>query len=571
MPMQTSTVKILVVDDEEIMLKLACDALRSQGHQVIGASGAWEALDKLKQENFDFILTDIKMPEMNGIELIEAAHKINPSMGAIFMTGYASLDTAKKAIHEGAYDYILKPFDLQEIRSAVSRAVQKRNQSLEDGRKSGISQLYDMNRILYTAGDSKSLLKLSVEFALIQSRLNRGVILYFKQKPLELELYLVKDLRQNRFEEKTLRQNNPIMPALSQVKDIIQIKEFKESTVFAELKMLILDSNIKEELASWQGETILIPLKKAESTKGFIILNKTASEPEISGEDLKLLAILGIQTTISLENQTLLIEAQKSYRELQNLQEQIIGMEKMATQGKLSSEIGHELNNYLTVILGNFQILNMKARGGELKSSDKSLEVISANLEKIRKFAQGLLDFSTLKAEKTECDLNVLIEKTIAFIKPQNIFKNISLLTRLETRLPHPVADSGQIQQVLYNLLNNAADAMGKRKGEGGTITVGTIHTPDDDMVELWIQDTGKGMTDEELKRLFTRGFTTKEEGHGIGLSICKNIVDQHRGTIHVESKLNQGTTFRIKLPLREKESNKSTTDNQTQSKNMTG
>lgn len=565
MPMPTQTVKILVVDDEEIMLKLACDALRSQGHQVIGASGAFEALDKLKQEKFDFILTDIKMPEMNGLELIEAAHKVNPSMGAIFMTGYASLDTAKKAIQEGAYDYILKPFDLQEIRSAVSRAVQKRSQSLEDGRKSGISQLYDMNRILYTAGDSKSLLKLSVEFALIQSRLNKGAILYLK--PQELELHLVKDLRQNRFEEKTLRLDNSTVHELSPVKDIIQIKDFKDSPTFAELKTLLLDSNTEEELASWEGETILIPLKKAESTAGFIILNKTPGDPEISEEDLKLLAILGIQTTISLENQTLLVEAQKSYKELQNLQEQIIGMEKMATQGRLSAEIGHELNNYLTVIMGNFQILNMKVERGELKSSDKSLDVISANLEKIRKFAQGLLDFSSLKARKNDCDLNALIEKTITFIKPQKVFKNISLVTRLEAQLPHPVADNGQIQQVLYNLLNNAADAMGKRKGEGGTITVGTRLTPDDNMVELWVQDTGKGMSEEELNQLFTRGFTTKEEGHGIGLSICKNIVDQHRGTIHVESKLNQGSTFRIKLPLREEESNKSATDNQTQSK----
>jgi signal transduction histidine kinase/CheY-like chemotaxis protein len=564
MPDLTLTVKILVVDDEEIMLKLACDALRSQGHQVVGASGAFEALDRLKREKFDFILTDIKMPEMNGIELIEAAHKVNPSMGAIFMTGYASLDTAKKAIQEGAYDYILKPFDLHEIRGAVSRAVQKRNQSLEDGRKSGISQLYDMNRIFYTASDSKSLLKLSMEFALMQSRFNQGAILYLKPKPPTLEIYLVTDLRQSRFEEKTLKLDNSTKPDLSGIKDIIQIRDFRNSAIYAEFKTLLPDSKAVAELVGSGEETILIPLKKAESTNGFILLNKTAGDPEISEEDLKLLAILGIQTAISLENQTLLVEAQKSYKELANLQEQIIGMEKMATQGRISAEIGHELNNYLTVILGNFQILNTKVERGELTPADRSLEVISTNLEKIKKFTQGLLDFSNLKAEKSECDLNALIEKTVAFVKPQNIFKNITLLTRLEDQLPRPVADTGQIQQVLYNLLNNAADAMGKRKGEGGTITVGTRHVPEADLVEIWIQDTGKGMSDDELKKLFTRGFTTKEEGHGIGLSICRNIMDQHQGTIHAESKLNQGTTFRLRLPLPEKGSDSPAKDYQT-------
>jgi len=222
----------------------------------------------------------------------------------------------------------------------------------------------------------------------------------------------------------------------------------------------------------------------------------------------------------------------------------------MATQGRISAEIGHELNNYLTVIMGNFQILSLKINRGELASLSQNLDTISANLEKIKKFAEGLLDFSRVKVEMTECDLNDLIEKTISFIKPQNIFKNISLVTQLEPHLPLPVMDTGQIQQVLYNLLNNATDAMGKRKGEGGIITVGTNYYPQEKSVEVWIKDQGKGISEEELGKLFTRGFTTKESGHGIGLSICKNIVEQHHGTIQVESRLNEGSTFRIKLPL---------------------
>ncbi len=552
MPIQTEPVKILVVDDEEIMLKLACDALRSQGHQVFGVSGALEALDRLKQEQFDFILTDIKMPEMNGLELIEAAHRINPSMGAIFMTGFASLDTAKKAIHEGAYDYILKPFDLHEIRSAVARAIQKRSLSFEDGRKKSISQLFDMNRVLYTAGDCKSLLKLSLEFALIQSRLNRGIILYWGQNLEEFHLFWSKDLKQNSFVETTLKLDPTVLDELVPIKDILQINNLKDQLFFSKLKTLLADSSIGENLSELEGESILIPLKKTEFSSGILILQKTPNDPELADEDLKLLAILGIQAAISLENLTLLIETKKSYRELQNLQEQVISMEKMATQGRLSAEIGHELNNYLTVIMGNFQILNMKINQGESASLNKHLDTISVNLEKIKNFAEGLLDFSTLRVEKTECDLNELIEKIITFIQPQNIFKNITLNTQLQSHLPHPRLDCGQIQQVLYNLLNNAADAMGKRKGEGGTITIGTSHSPQEKLVEIWIKDTGKGMSEEELGKLFTRGFTTKEGGHGIGLYICKNIVEQHRGNIQVESKLNEGTRFKIKLPLKE-------------------
>ncbi len=547
---QTQPVKILVVDDEEIMLKLACDALRSQGHLVTGTSGALEALDKLKQEKFDFILTDIKMPEMDGMELIQSAHQIDPSMGAIFMTGYASLDTAKRAIQEGAYDYILKPFDLQEIRSAVSRAIQKRNRSMEDGRNKGLSQLFDLNQILYTAGDSKSLLKLSLEFALMQGRMKSGIILFWNARTKELQIIQIKDLKQSLFGETTVKIDEELLAEWSQVKEIQQIKNLNDHPLSFQLKKYLSDSSAVEEFLEAEDEAILIPLRKAKSNSGIIILKKTDRQQRFSNEDLKLLVILGIQTTISLENLNLLIETEKSYKELKNLQEQIIGLEKMATQGRISAEIGHDLNNYLTVIMGNFQILSKKINEGELQSLNKNLNLISSNLEKIKRFAEGLVDFSTLKAKMVECDVNDLIEKILVFMKPQNIFKNISLSTELKPNLPHLLLDPGQIQQVFYNLVINAADSMGKRKGEGGNITIGTDYQSEKKLVEIWVKDTGKGMSEEELQKVFKVNFTTKESGHGMGLSISKKIIDTHGGTIGVESKLDVGTTFRIKLPL---------------------
>jgi signal transduction histidine kinase/CheY-like chemotaxis protein len=547
---KTEQVTILVVDDEEIMLKLACDALRSQGHRVSGASGAHEALDKLKQEKFDFILTDIKMPEMDGMELIQAAHEINPSMGAIFMTGYASLDTAKRAIQEGAYDYILKPFDLQEIRNAVARAIQKRGKSLEDGRNQGLSQLFDLNRILYTAGDCNSLLKLSLEFALMQSRSEKGIIIYWDTRTRELKSFQTKETESDSYLELSSKIEEKLIAEWSDLKEIVQITNPDKYPLFHQMAKFLPQAPMLINILKGEGEVILIPLRKAEYTSGAIALQRKGGEGNLPQEDLKLLAILGIQAAISLENLTLLIETKKSYQELQNLQDQIIGLEKMATQGRISAEIGHELNNFLTVIMGNFQILGMKMDKEVLESVEKQLDTISVNLEKVKRFAEGLLDFSSLKVEKIECDINQLIEKTMGFIRPQNAFKNISLLTELKPNLPHLLVDPGQIQQVLYNLLNNAADAMGKRKGEGGTITIKTDSSDKEKAVEIWVKDTGKGMTPEQVENIFTAGFTTKQTGHGMGLSICRKIIAHHGGTIRVESELNKGTTFKIMLPI---------------------
>jgi signal transduction histidine kinase/CheY-like chemotaxis protein len=547
---KSDPIRILVVDDEEIMLKLACDALRSQGHDVTGTSRPAEALDKLKHRKFDFILTDIKMPEMDGMELIQSARRIDPSMGAIFMTGYASLDTAKRAIQEGAYDYILKPFDLQEIRSAVTRAIKKKTETLADGRKKGLSQLFDLNRILHAADDSKSLLKLSLEFALMQSRMKTGLILYWGTNKGRLQVLRVAELGESAFLEAIVDVQEALTSEWSQLKDILQIQAAEEYPLFSQLENLLGDSQVMDGFLGWETESIIIPLRKAGSTSGLIVLRGLPAEPELSEEDIKLLAIVGIQSAISMENLDLLLETQRSYKELQSLQEQVIGLEKMAIQGRISSEIGHELNNFLTVIMGNFELLRMKINQGQAASLDQQLDGIWANLEKIKTFADGLLDFASLKAEKTECDINDLIRKTIVFIKPQGIFRNISFDFRLEPEVPLLMVDAGQMQQVLYNLLKNAADAMGKRKGEGGTISVGTAHLRENKTVEIWVRDTGRGMSDDQLRKIFDQGFTTKHSGHGMGLSISKRLIQAHGGEIEVESQPDQGTCFRIRLPI---------------------
>lgn len=546
---EAKPIKILVVDDEEIVLKFACDALRTQGHSVEGVLSAQEALRRIKEEKYDFILTDIKMPEMDGVELIKAVHGINPTIGALFMTGYASLDTAKEAIQEGAYDYILKPFDLHEIRSAVADAIRKRRRVRENARGEELSRLSDLYKILYTAGDRKGLLKWSLGFALMQCHLNIGSIIFWNEKTSALEFVLCQDLSQNVFEEMQIKIDEEKIKKWSQIEDILHTENPQEHPILGQLQQRPSFVPIIDTIFQEGYEVTSIPIRKGERTYGLLSLKEPSPQNRISEADLKLLTIIAIQTAILLENLSLLEESRSSYHELENLQEQMIELESMAAKGRASAEIGHELNNYLTVIMGNFQLLSMSIDKGDLDSLGRYIEVIGANLEKTKKFVDGLLDFSSLKSERAECDINKLIEKTLLFVSPQNRFKNISFKKELKKKIEPAIVDSGQIQQVLYNLLNNAADAMGKRTGEGGTITVGTDYDEKEKMVHIWVKDAGCGMSEEEVKRIFQDGFTTKQLGHGLGLTICRKIIDNHKGTIEVESKLNQGTTFRVKLP----------------------
>ncbi|MCK4384876.1 MAG: response regulator, partial [candidate division Zixibacteria bacterium] len=523
-------VKILVVDDEEIVLRFACDALRSEGHLVVGVFSAQEALKRVKEEKYDFILTDIKMPEMDGVELIKAAHQIDSNIGALFMTGYASLETAREAVQEGVYDYILKPFDLHEIRRAVADAIQKRRKVWEGARGKELSRLSDLHKILYTAGDKRGLLKWSLGFALMQCNLNVGSVIFWNEKTSEVELFLCKDLSLNLFEETKIKIDEEKIREWLQIEDVVQAKNLQEHPVFHQLYNLDPQVSIINDIFQEGYEITSIPIRKGEWTCGLLSLKGPSPQSKIAEVDLKLLTIIAVQTAILIENLSLLEESRRSYQELENLQEQMIGLESMAAKGRASAEIGHELNNYLTVIMGNFQLLNMNIDKTDAKNLEdlaslgKYVNVIDTNLEKTKKFVDGLLDFSSLKSEKTECDINELIEKTLLFVSPQNRFENISFKKELAEEIQPAVVDPGQIQQVLYNLLNNAADAMGKRIGEGGSITIGTDYDKKEKMVHIWIKDTGCGMSEEEMKRIFQGSFTTKTSGHGIGLSICKKI-----------------------------------------------
>jgi two-component system NtrC family sensor kinase len=265
---------------------------------------------------------------------------------------------------------------------------------------------------------------------------------------------------------------------------------------------------------------------------------------------MKLLAVVTEQTALSLENLILLNESRQSYKELKELQEQLIQMEKMATRGQQSAEIGHELNNYLTVVMGNFQKLEINLKRGETDQLNKSLELIGEHLEKITKFIQGLMDFSVLKTQKKKTNLNELIVKVVGFVRVLRRFKNINLTKELDPNMPQLHLDAGQIQQLLYNLLNNSADAMGKREGEGGAVSVKTRYAQDENRVIMEISDTGSGIDEEMKEKLFKTRFTTKEYGHGFGLLTCKRIVEIHNGELKAESKPGQGATFRIKLSV---------------------
>jgi two-component system NtrC family sensor kinase len=240
----------------------------------------------------------------------------------------------------------------------------------------------------------------------------------------------------------------------------------------------------------------------------------------------------------------ILSDLKKSHEELKASQEKLVQTEKLASLGRLVSDMAHEVNNPLQIISGRAQISLMeKIQNTEV---EESLDIIMDQCERARDIIQRLLLFSKpSKGEIKEIGINDAIEFVAKLLEHQFLLAGVKIIRDYEGGLPPLKLDEKQIHEVFMNLMRNSADAM---KG-GGTITIRT--TREGDKVRTDVTDTGGGIADEDLNKLFDPFFTTKEHGTGLGLSVCYGIIKAHGGELTYSSKLGTGTTATILLPVK--------------------
>lgn len=247
----------------------------------------------------------------------------------------------------------------------------------------------------------------------------------------------------------------------------------------------------------------------------------------------------------------LIKEASQRYIDLQKAQDSLIQSERMAAQGVMAAEIGHELNNYLTAISGRAQLIMMKAPLDGDSRLRAAAEIIFENTANMAVLTKGLMDAARRETQPRPAQLNDVVRKTVEFVRPQNKFDDITFETQLDDAIPVAQLDPPQIQQVLLNLFMNAADAMNDAGVADKTITVISHLDATRQQVILTVTDNGPGMTGEISGRIFEPTFTTKKYGHGFGLSTSFRIIENHSGRIAVTSKPGEGATFTVNLPLK--------------------
>jgi signal transduction histidine kinase len=235
--------------------------------------------------------------------------------------------------------------------------------------------------------------------------------------------------------------------------------------------------------------------------------------------------------------------------------------ERMATIGETSAMVGHDLRNPLQVVYLLGSRLGKKI--GALRDSgvdDSDIEDLEYIEEKLKdqtnymnKIVSDLQDFSkNIKVAYEDADLEQTVVDVIGTLK---VPENIEVSVRLEERLRSVRADSNLFKRVFTNLLTNGIQAM----PEGGSMAV--TGTATDDLATVVVSDTGSGISEENMSKLFQPLFTTKAKGTGLGLSVCKRIVEAHQGEITVASEVEVGTSFTIKIPIHPEEEDEKSSD----------
>ena len=226
------------------------------------------------------------------------------------------------------------------------------------------------------------------------------------------------------------------------------------------------------------------------------------------------------------------------------LEDQLRKTERLAELGTLASGMAHEIGTPMNIILGRAELLMRKAKD---ESTRRGLETIVTQVERITKIMNQLLSFARKRpSEQQVVDLVGIVRNVQDMLLEKFKSSNVHVVNEYSHDLPHVLADVDHISQVLLNLMLNACQAM----PGGGTLTLSLC--PKGDRVELKVQDTGVGIPEDQISKIFDPFFTTKSvgEGTGLGLTVVHGIIQEHNGTIRVNSKPNQGTTFTISLPV---------------------
>lgn len=490
--MQESKPKILVVDDEKGLRIGVQRLLEMEGYEVDVAENGTEGIELGTNKEYDLAIIDLKMPDIEGIEVLKKIKEKHPNTVCFIATAFASYDTAIEATKLGAQSYIPKPFTPEELLAEIKSGYQKRLHLLEEEK--------------WIREREERLLEVAFEKTRLNTIINSitdGVLVVNKEGLAVLF--------------------NPAVHRFLELSEI-NVEEYILDKLRPEILELInkfLLSDSKEK----RSYTIQLELKP---NREFFI-EATASPVFHPGDNLAGVVIVFKDIT--------------ELKKIELIKSQFVSM------------VSHELKAPIAAVYGFLKLMsddNIKLND-EQKKEYISRSMI--RLDGLLKMVNDLLDISrmelkTVRREIRKICLTEIIKNILELFQIEIQKSNLSVDFNYQQNGFCIDADADEISRLFTNIISNAI----KYNRPGGSITIKISHVGNFILAE--IKDSGIGMKEDEKKKLFSEFFRAKNEftknvsGTGLGLSIVKRIVDSYSGKIEVESEFGVGTTFRIYLPL---------------------
>ena len=496
--------KLLIIDDEASTRDLLKMSLESDGYTVFVAEDGPKGLEIFARENPPVVLTDIKMPGMDGIEVLRRVKEQSPDTEVIVITGHGEMNLAVQALQLEASDFINKPISDEGLAVALRRAEEKiwMREKLKEYTE-------DLERVIQET--NKELVKRhELEHNLIQTAMD-GIIANDRQGKIIIFNEGAERIYGYTREEATSKIHVTQLYPEGQAR---QIKKMIYGDEYGGPGRLI---NYSVEVLTQTGE--LVP----------ILLSATIIDDK--GEEVATVGHF------------------KDMREIKRLEDELLTSERMATVGQTTAGIAHGVKNILHGMkLGAFMI-DTGFDKDKPESLRKGWSLVRKNINRVSKMTKEMLSLASTAPPAFEvCSLNDIVEEVCESLAEEISRREISLVLELDPSLPQVTVDPDGIHTCLLNLVTNAIEAF-PEDSSGGQVTVSS-RDEGEAGVHLEVRDTGEGMSEELLERVLENLFTTKgARGTGLGLAITQKIVHEHGGTIQVESEPKKGSCFTIILP----------------------
>lgn len=526
---------ILTIDDEPNVVRLCQRVLEPEGYQVLTATSGQQALFILGRQPVDLLMVDIRMPDMDGFQVLVEARAIQPDVAALIMTGFGTVETAIHALRQGADGLILKPFDLDELVETVVSAMQERERRREAALVHSLRPLFDVIEGFFTEKDLDRLKEVIVEAAAVHLQGSAAGFYRFSEDGSQCETLAIwgKPLPEGLYNNCWVQ---PAMDGAGERQPVVLVANRNE------------DPGIEALLNQSQlSSAICIPIR-IQGKRCVLATARSAEQPPFSKADLELFHILARQASMAMENAALNAQQRSYVQQIERSKAAMDRAERIAAAGRLTASIAHEINNPLQSLSNCLHLAGRRELSA--KERQRYITLSKNELDRLMLVVQRMLDFYRPGARDSQrTNLNELIQHVLMMMEPQLQKGKIEVKTELAEGMPSVMVVASQIQQVLINLILNSMEAMPR----GGIITISTVYpfreTNGPEMVAIFVEDNGPGVPPEQSEQIFEPFVSTKEQGTGLGLSVSDGIISAHGGSLTLVNENGPGACFRILLP----------------------